>query len=292
MTIKHLVISGGGPTLFKSYSAAQQLEKNGFWKIEDIESIYGTSAGAVVGVLLSLKFDWETVNTYLIDRPWHEACPINIETIMGSYSKKGLFDKNILETFFKPLFSAKDISMDITLEEFYAYSKIKLHIFTFELNEFKDEEITHETHPDLKLLTAIQMSCCMPIIIAPVFYGNKCYVDGGFITNYPLSYCITKCKNTDEILGFRNDYGGTDNYQVTQESNLSEYIMTLLQKVVSSICTEKKQDKIKNEVVYKTVPLSISLLNSVLSNIEVRKELLRSGEESADLFLSLLPLQL
>ena len=52
MTIKHIVISGGGPTGLKSLGALQYLEKNDFWKIENVESIYATSAGAMIGLLI------------------------------------------------------------------------------------------------------------------------------------------------------------------------------------------------------------------------------------------------
>ena len=48
MTIKHLVISGGGPSIFQSLGAIQTLEANKYINRNDIESIYGTSAGAVL----------------------------------------------------------------------------------------------------------------------------------------------------------------------------------------------------------------------------------------------------
>ena len=54
MTIKHIVISGGGPTGLKALGALQHLERNGFWNIDEIISIYATSAGAIVAVLLAL----------------------------------------------------------------------------------------------------------------------------------------------------------------------------------------------------------------------------------------------
>ena len=65
MNIKHLVISGGGPSFFQYLSAIQNLEKHNFIDLTKIESIYGTSAGAIVGTLLCLKFnDWDTINDY------------------------------------------------------------------------------------------------------------------------------------------------------------------------------------------------------------------------------------
>ena len=71
MTIKHLVISGGGPIMVQVLGAIQNLEKNNFIDMKNIESIYGTSAGAIVGILICLKFDWETINDYIIKRPWN-----------------------------------------------------------------------------------------------------------------------------------------------------------------------------------------------------------------------------
>jgi hypothetical protein len=39
MTIKHIVISGGGPTGLLSYGALRCLAKENFWKLADITSI-------------------------------------------------------------------------------------------------------------------------------------------------------------------------------------------------------------------------------------------------------------
>ena len=40
MTIKHLVISGGGPLGFRYLGSLEKLEQEGFWNINNIESIY------------------------------------------------------------------------------------------------------------------------------------------------------------------------------------------------------------------------------------------------------------
>ena len=50
MTIKHLVISGGGPTLIQVLGAIQHLETNDFLHMSTIETIYGTSAGAIIPI--------------------------------------------------------------------------------------------------------------------------------------------------------------------------------------------------------------------------------------------------
>ena len=46
MTIKHIVLAGGGPAGFVTYGALRELHINKFWNISDIKSIYGCSIGA------------------------------------------------------------------------------------------------------------------------------------------------------------------------------------------------------------------------------------------------------
>ena len=134
MTIKHLVISGGGPIMVLVLGAIQHLEQNNFVDMKNIESIYGTSAGGIVGVLICLKYDWETINDYIIKRPWQDVFPIKVQNIFDAYTKKGIFDIKTIEKCFKPLLDAKDIPMDINLENFYNLTKIELHLFSFEIN--------------------------------------------------------------------------------------------------------------------------------------------------------------
>jgi predicted acylesterase/phospholipase RssA len=277
MPIKHLVISGGGPTPIRALGAAQHLEINNVWKIDDIETIYATSAGAILGVILCLRFDWETINTYIINRPWHEAFPLKAKQILEAYSKKGLFDNKIAEKIFSPLFNAKDIPLGITLKEFYELSRIEIHLFSLEINKFEIYDISYKTHPDLALFTAIHMSLAIPIIITPTCSEDKCFIDGGVVANYPLSYCLKEHSNIDEILSFKNEYEEEEVNNIKEESTLLEFLIYFLGKLVINVDTELKQQIIPNQVSYKTPHLSFDYLKKALSSCDLRKELLQSG---------------
>lgn len=285
MTIKHLVISGGGPIMVQVLGAIQHLEKKNFMDMENIESIYGTSAGAIVGILICLKYDWETINDYIIKRPWHDVFSIKVQNIFDAYTKKGIFDNKIIEKCFKPLLDAKDISMDITLEDFYKFSNIELHMFSFEINEYKVQDISYITHPSLPLMTAIQMTCALPVLLTPVCIDNKCYIDGGMSSNYPLIYCIESGKNPDEILGFKNKYNDNNSY-VNGESTLLDFLINFLFKAIFSLNTDNNQPSIKNEVVCSADFMTLNILRTALSNIDVRKDLFNNGIETAIDFLS------
>lgn len=293
MTIKHLVISGGGPIMVQVLGAIQHLEEKHFISMNNIETIYGTSAGAIVGILICLKFDWTTINDYIIKRPWQDVFPVKVQNIFDAYTKKGIFDTKTIEKCFKPLLDAKDIPMNINLEDFYKFSNIELHFFSFEINEFKIQDISYLTHPKLSLMLAVQMTCGLPLLVRPVCIDDKCYIDGGLSCNYPLNFCIASGKLPDEILGFKNKYKNDKNNKnnINDETNLLDFLLEFFFKIIFSVNTDHNQPPLKNEIICDAKYLNIEVLRSALSNIEIRRELFKDGTETAVNFLSSLVLQ-
>jgi predicted acylesterase/phospholipase RssA len=284
MTIKHLVISGGGPVLVHVLGVIQHLEESNYLDRKEIKSIYGTSAGAIVGVLICLGFDWETIRDYVIKRPWQDVFPVKVQNIFDAYTKKGIFDIKTFEKCFRPLLDAKDINLDINLEDFYKLSTIELHLFAFEINEYKIHDVSHLTYPKLSLLSAIQMSCALPLMVTPVCIEDKCFIDGGFSCNYPLNYCIESGKLPDEILGFKNKYD-IQKTVINAESTILDFLMSFLFSTISRFNTENEQQEIKNEVICDASCLCIDVLRTAVSSIEARRELFNSGIGTATRFL-------
>jgi predicted acylesterase/phospholipase RssA len=285
MTIKHLVISGGGPILFQITSAIQELERKEYLNMKNIESIYGTSAGAIVAVMISLRYDWDTINDYIIKRPWHDVFPIKIQNILDAYTKKGIFDIKTVEKCFKPLFDAKDISLNITMKDFFNLTNIDIHMCSFELNEYKVKDISHETFPDLPLLTAVQMTCALPVLVTPVFIDDKCFIDGGVGCNYPLCFCVDSGKPVDEILGFKNNYENENDSKIGENSTLLDYILNFLFKALNYIHDNNVQPTIKNEIIFDTIYINFDVLKNALNKIEVRRNLFEKGKQAAIKFL-------
>lgn len=311
MTIKNIVLSGGCHTLYQSLGIIQTLEKNDIWKIDNIEKIYGTSAGALLGAILCLKFDWDTLNEYFLNRPWHDVYNIDINTIFSIFSKKGFFNRNQIELSFKPLLHAKDLSLDITLKELYEYSNIELHIFTFEVNYFKLEDISYKTNPDLSLITALYMSSALPIMFSPVCIEDKCYIDGGVVTNYPLIFCIEQNNNLDEILGIKNEFDIECNStcesnkshvtidekeqentiiknkynNINNDSSLLDFFISFFQKVILKLNIGNLKYNIKHEINCDCKTVTYTFFNKFVSSIEIRKELLENGVECGNKYI-------
>jgi predicted acylesterase/phospholipase RssA len=289
MTIKHLVISGGGPLGLRYLGALEKLEKENFWKVDSIESIYGTSVGSMIGAFICLKYDWETLNKYIIERPWNDAFKINAKQIVDSYYNKGLFDVKLIEIIFKPLLQAKNMEINVTLKEFYEFSKIDFHIFTFELNNFETVELSHITHPNLSLLQALTMSSAFPGIFMPTIIDKKCYIDGGVMCNYPINQCLRDNTNKDEILGIKISYGKDNNAEVTEELSLLEYIMCVTNNAMNFIRSTVKLENIDNTIecnVTENCSNFLDLIQQTVINQELRQQWIKMGEEDATKFLS------
>ena len=285
MTIKHLVISGGGPTGLLSYGAAKYLEQQKFWSMDNIESIYGTSIGALFAVILSLKHDWNTIDEYIIKCPWDALFQKNatFNDVLHIYTNKGFMSNDFFDIIMKPLLLAKDLSLDVTMKELYDFNKKEIHVMTVELNKFELINVNYKTHPSLKVMDAIKMSCAFPIIFSPKIvtgsseiatvimqttevnenaedkgkYVEKdkevdkrvyCYIDGGVMCNYPVNVCMEdqKCE-LDEILGFRNIWEKY-NETIDNESSLIDFLKICVKQMIRKIENENSYIKIKNEV--------------------------------------------
>ena len=143
------------------------------------------------------------------------------------------------------------------------------------------------------MFDAIHMTVALPLVITPRCVGDKCYVDGGVVSNYPLNYCVTNNNISDdnlgEILGVRNNYENDENLNtniVNNESTILDYVTIFIHKLVMNVDTQLKQIKIPNEITYKTQHINFAILKSTISSSEEREKLLNDGIDAAVSFLS------
>jgi predicted patatin/cPLA2 family phospholipase len=288
--IKHLVLSGGGPSGIQTLGALQHLEKNGYWNIENIESIYATSVGCILAILIALKFDWTTINDYVIKRPWHEVAHININQVFSIFSKKGFYDVSIIDIFFKPFFDSLDISLNITFKDFFELTKIDLHFFSLDVNSFIIDDFSYTSTPDLAILNCAYMSATIPLLFSPICIDRKCYIDGGLLTNYPLKHCIKNVgqDKKENILGFKNYYSEKDKETyLNSESNVLQFITLIISKLVENCqkCDSQIEIIIENEVICHCQPMSLNYLQETVKMQENRENLLKRGIEFGKIFI-------
>ena len=275
--IKHIVISGGGISGFTAYGILRESAKSGFWDIKNIRSFYGTSIGGIISVILCLQFDWDTMDDYIIKRPWNKVFKLDMYSIYNSIETVGLFDIKTIEQVFEPLFKAKDLNMNITMKEFYEKIGIEIHLYSTELNETKLVDISYKTHPDWTVIESIYCSCCLPILFSPYCKGEEIYYDGGLFNNYPLNNCCKEVEDYNEIFGIRTNVVDK-NKKLNGQFSLFDYLGTLIRNIIIKL-EINNNFKIKNEILIESNFNSIyNDIYSFINDIEYRLKLIDIGK--------------
>lgn len=268
---KHLVFSGGGPIFLKYIGMIKTLKQQ-----LQIENIYGTSAGALMSLLCCLKLDWDLIETYFIERPWNQLFN---KTLFQE--KQGLYDISIMTECLRPLFLASSLPLEITLQELYNYSNICLHVIVHEVNNYSSESISYKTHPHLSVIEAIYMSCSLPFLFTPTYLNNKCYIDGGTLMNYPLTYCIQDGHDKTHILGFH--YKGTLQLKSsTPEMSLIEHLQVLCNNALAHHVRQPIID-IPHEIHINDDMMDIMFIYNCLNDVNSRKKLVEEGTSDPQL---------
>ena len=318
-TIKHLVISSGGPAGHMMYSVLRTLNIKGVWDMKDIKSIYGSSIGSYIAIILALRYEWEVMDDYLIKRPWEKifvsssssaaaaaaaASSIDVNDhlhLSGSsladaknklghifqlYNTHGLYGlKEFTETL-RPALQGKDMTTKITFQEFYDRTGIEVHFTVTEMNKFQAIDFSYKTHPTQSLVEACYMSCSYPFGFAPIYRDGCCYLDGGIVNDYPLHECIRdqKC-GLGEILGVKVLWEKKP-ANITEKSSLLQFIYTFFNQINSNFYENRATKAIPNEVVCVSKVFSIRDWMNWVKDENYRRELVLRGETFANVFLS------
>ena len=283
MTIKHLVLSGGAYLGLYQLGAMSHLAKQGFYIHSNLESIYGTSIGGLLGSIICLNNDWDTVIDYFEKRPWEKLIQITPAMLFDVIPNKGLLGEKLISDLMTPLIKAQNLEETITLKELYDYCHVDLYLYTICVNTFSSVKLSHKSHPDISLIKALYMSCALPYLFQPVWYKNEYYIDGGLLNNYPILDCIDDHSNINEVLSSRF-VSSPCLEAVTQETNLFEYGYFLYRKLVRKV-RHIEIPPLCNEIIIPCVEINVTDGKAVLYNTEERKKYIEQGIDIAKLFL-------
>lgn len=296
MTIEHIVLPGGGPIGILVYGALKRLNKINFWNIDNIKSIHCTSIGGLIGIITILNLDWDWMDDFLIKRPWNKIIDLNNINYIELISEKGILDTNIAKNIIEPLLKAKGLDPEITLAEFYNFSKITIYFYSTNINSLllDEYEISYKTHPELKLYEALYSSMNVPFMFKPYFIDDKCLIDGGLVNNNPIKSCInsnTKNDKNDNILFFTNCNENVKSL-LQKDSNIFDLLLLMLSKMAITIMCKNSEFE-KNNFVKNTIKckinngsLNIEYWLNVLNNQSEREKLLENGINIANEFIS------
>tara|TARA_Y100001980_G_scaffold43573_1_gene22001 strand:- start:432 stop:1346 length:915 start_codon:yes stop_codon:yes gene_type:complete len=295
MNIKKLVIGGGGHGLYNIYGVLKNMIEKKYINYDNINQIYSVSAGAICGTIIALKINLNILDDYIIKRPWEKVFnkkPSDI--LINIFNEKGIYDENFFKEIMKPLLKVKNFDENITLKELYNETKIELIMFTVNLNSELPEKIklSHITYPDLSLCKALYMSACVPLIFKPVIDNNNCYIDGGFIDNFPLGELLNDNRDNknieNEILAIKVIQKEKINTPLTNDSNIINYIQLLISSLRLLSQKESEEFLIKNMIICKidNSIFNINTLSELFNNENFRNQLVLDGINESDQFIT------
>lgn len=285
--IKHIVLSGGGEIGFAYFGALRESNKHGFWDIKNIISVHSTSAGSIISTFIPLVhlIGWDGFDNFMYKRPWDQVYKFGLTQMMNVYTNIGILDKKSIYDTFYPIFTAVDISMDITMEEFYQFTGIEMHYYTTNLGSFELLDVCYKTHPHWKVIDAVYASSALPILFKPAEIDGKSYIDGAVFCNYPLNQCMEMADDEDEILAFKK-YISPKYTPDTNYSNLVDYVNYILAKTFAKISISINSPEIKNCVKFAGQYSTAYTVYKIMSNLESRIEMIDSGASAWNEFYS------
>lgn len=291
MTIKHLVFSSGGYKGLYIIGAFKHLIDNDIIDVNELQNIWGTSIGSVMGAIICLKPDFDDIIEFILKKPWQKELDLSLETILETIGKKGFFGKKIMKSFFEHILRNNGLSKTITLQQLYEHSNIKLNILVTNLTRFRLEIFNHETKPDLNLIDALYMSCTIPFVFQPCFKDECCYMDGAIINAYPLNLCLDELKNDltedfdkKEILGFKIINEKIKDCR--ENSSIFYFGYYMIHKIIHDNYNYKIEDKEVNEVIIPGTEINVDDAKKILTHESERKKYLDLGSNYAKVYLN------
>lgn len=282
MTIKNVVLSGGGYNgLYMLGTIGELIEKN-FFDIKNIEKIYGTSFGALCGFIMCLNIEWKEVTEYFIERPWNNMIDITLDSLIAMLSKKGLLDENIINKLLGKLIISCGLETNLTFKELYDYSNIDFHTFHVEVNEFNLIDCSYKTHPNMKILDAIYSSCSLPFLFKPGKIEDKLCTDGGVLCAFPLNKCIESGAKDGEVLAIEIIHSHNQK-PIEENSTVFDYGIFLFLKLMRTV--NKKQKVVKNYIPLPCDMLNFKTLMELLKSKDMRRKYIEDGSKFGITFL-------
>lgn len=290
--VKHIVISGGGTLGFVVYGFLKE-SYGTLWHHSKLKSLYGTSVGSIVCTLIALNIEWSILDSYIINRPWHNVFKFDFKNILYSINNCGIFSIDTFYDIFGPLFKFKGLDDNITLREFYEWNRIDMHFYLTEIyaedgSYFKNVDVSHTTHPEWKLIDAIYASSALPVFLRPFVKDGMMYIDGGIINTFPINNCIQLNgiteSNSDEICGFQLNSlelkaSNCKEKKEIIQSSLYDLIIFIIIQIILEFTVQKCSIPLKHNYCLKSSNINGFEIHLAASESSLRRKMIDEGAD-------------
>ena len=188
---KNLVFEGGGVKGIAYVGALETLHKEGI--LQKIDRVAGTSAGAMVAVLVGLRYSAQEISDILwdinfknfMDSSW--GVIRDIDRFVNDYGwYKGDFFRDLMAGYIE----RKTGNGEITFKQLADIKKFRdIHLIGTDLTTGYSKVFSAALTPNMKIADAARISMSIPLFFAAVKGANgdnHIYVDGGLLDNYAI----------------------------------------------------------------------------------------------------------
>ena len=232
---KNLVFEGGGVKGIAYVGAMEVLEREGI--LQSIERVAGTSAGAMVAVLVGLGFTadelkdvlWKINFKNFMDSSW--GVVRDTARLLKEYGwYKGDFFRKLMAGYIEQKTGNGEITFG-ELEEMRKQGKPyrEINLIGADLTTGYSKVFNFSQTPDVKIADAARISMSIPLFFAAVkgVGGNDhIYVDGGLLDNYAI-----KIFDQSQLVADKNNIRRTEYYEKINKARrkmrsiqLNEYV--------------------------------------------------------------------
>ena len=205
---KNLVLEGGGVRGLVYAGVFSVLEQKGI--IQQLEKVGGSSAGSIAGMLLSIGYNAAEIDSLMMELPLQKFKD-GYGGLVGKYKRLktdfGIFKGDAFEKWLQQLVAYKTGKPKLTFEELHQLhvknNRLYKDLYCTGTNLSKQqlEIFSFETTPAMPIALAVRISGGVPLYFEPVALDNQLrkikrsdsisyvnyYVDGGMLSNYPIS---------------------------------------------------------------------------------------------------------
>jgi predicted acylesterase/phospholipase RssA len=205
------------------------------------------------------------LDVFFEKRPWEQVFDVNVNCVLSSVANCGILGRRTASEFLSPVLRAADLSIDVTMREFFDATGIEMHYMATNLDAFELVDISYKSHPNWKVVDAVYASCALPIMFQPIRIEGVLYADGAIFCNFPIKQCLAQADHPDEILAFQKvdlekqataeatdaaKAGINENLDaVPDPQNLLTYLGNILTKLLYSVSREKDHGSLIRHIV-------------------------------------------
>lgn len=182
-----IVLGGGSIKGLYELGAVRYLEEIGYYDYKNVKNFMGTSAGAMIALLLSTGMSPVDILRNLLNINTILETDLSLEDILNFKEDGGILEIDVIVDHVKNMIKKK-YNIIPTMKDLYLITKKRLVITTTNVSKSKAVYIDYNSHPDMSCIDALKMSCCIPLVFKRITYQGEFYVDGGITDNFPIKH--------------------------------------------------------------------------------------------------------